>query len=191
MKKVVLITGCSSGFGKEIAQICADEFQVIATMRDLSKRNRLESELKQLNLTCDIQYCDVNNQQSIDKLIHYIQETYAQLHILVNNAGYGIGGYFEDLDEKEIKDQFETNFFGLQRMTRAALPLLRKSSPSKIINMSSIAGVTSTPCISAYNASKWAVEGFSESLLFECAPFNVDVVCVQPGQFKTSILRTI
>ncbi len=187
---VVCITGTSSGFGLEITCQLAKNYRVVATMRNMDKSCILEDSLSKEGLSADIQYCDVTKIDSITNLMTYIQATYGRLDGLINNAGYALGGYFEDCTDAEIRAQFDTNFFGVQAVTRMALPLLRNSAPSKIIMMSSIAGLTASPCISSYNASKWALEGFSESLLFELAPFNVDVVLVEPGPYNTAIFSS-
>ncbi|RAP31254.1 short-chain dehydrogenase [Candidatus Marinamargulisbacteria bacterium SCGC AG-343-D04] len=190
MKPIVLITGCSSGFGMLTALELAATCHVIATVRNKEKERDLFNHCSHQQLNIDIQYCDVTDPESIQKVAEHIETSYKRLDVLINNAGYGLGGYFEDLEDSEIRDLFNTNVFGLQRVTKAVLPLLRQSKSAKIINLSSIAGLTASPCISAYNASKWAVEGFSEALLFELLPFNIDVVLVEPGQFNTKIFSS-
>ena len=185
---VVCITGCSSGFGFLTALECAKTCQVIATVRsEKGKEALLEKSIKH-NISIDIQFCDVTDPVSIDTLVTYIKTEYNRLDCLINNAGIGLGGFFEDTAMDQVETVFNTNCFGLMAMTKACLPLLRESTPAKIINISSIAGLSASPMISIYNASKWAVEGFSESLMFELKPFGIDVVLVEPGQFKTKIL---
>ena len=185
---VICITGCSSGFGLLTALECAKTCQVIATVRsEKGKQILLDRSIKD-NLSLDIQLCDVTDSTSIESLVSYIKTEYKRLNCLINNAGIGLGGFFEDTDMEQVKAVFNTNCFGLMEMTKACLGLLRESTPAKIINISSIAGLSASPMISIYNASKWAVEGFSESLMFELKPFGVDVVLVEPGQFKTKIL---
>ena len=190
MKSTILITGCSSGFGLLTALECAKYYHVIATVRNKDKEKELFNLCNQNDLEIDIKYCDVSDNESVDVLFKDIQSQYGHLDVLVNNAGYGLGGFFEDMDQQEIMDLFNTNVFGLQRVTKAALPLLENPKHAKIINLSSIAGLTASPCISAYNASKWSVEGFSEALMFELQPFNIDVVLVEPGQFNTKIFSS-
>jgi NAD(P)-dependent dehydrogenase (short-subunit alcohol dehydrogenase family) len=187
-EQVVLITGTSSGFGLLMAASLCKQHKVYATMRDVRKAQALKDAAGVHAGRLQVLPLDVTDSKSIIDVIDMIREKEGQLHCVINNAGYGIGGFFEDLTEKEIRDQFETNFFGLQKVTREALPLMRTSrGPRKVINISSIAGHTGTPCLSAYNASKWAVEGFSEALFFELKPFDIDVVLVEPGAFKTKI----
>jgi NAD(P)-dependent dehydrogenase (short-subunit alcohol dehydrogenase family) len=108
---------------------------------------------------------------------------------LINNAGIGIGGFVEDLTLDDYRRQFETNFFGLVAMTKAVLPHMRRARSGRIVNLSSIGGRTTNAVLSAYNASKYAVEGFSESLAFETSLFGVQVVLIEPGTFKTEIFE--
>lgn len=189
--KIVLITGCSSGFGLLTATYLAQRnYQVIATMRNLAKKNTLISELNKHNVAkegVDILQLDVTDQASIHTAINYIASKFGYVDVLVNNAGYGIGGAFEDLTEKEIREQMETNFFGVQNVTRCVIPMMRQRKQGKIINISSVAGFSSSPCFSAYNASKWALEGFSESLRYELKFFGIDVLLIEPGTYKTPI----
>lgn len=187
-EQVILITGTSSGFGLLMAASLCKQHKVYATMRDVTKAKDLKEAAGVHSGRLHVLPLDVTDSKSILDVVETIKEKEGHLNCVINNAGYGLGGFFEDLTETEIRDQFETNFFGLQKVTREALPLLRTSrGPRKVINISSIAGHTGTPCLSAYNASKWAVEGFSEALYFELQPFGVDVVLVEPGAFKTKI----
>ena len=187
MKKVVLITGCSSGFGFGLALNCAESTTVIATVRNQKSYDELLNQSLQLELRLDIQFCDVTNEEEVQKLVLYINKTYKCLDCIINNAGIALGGFFEDCSMEQVEDVIDVNVLGLMRMTKAVLPLLHKSTHAKIINISSIAGRISSPTISIYNASKWAVEGFSEALLFELKPFDIDVVLVEPGQYRTKI----
>jgi len=128
-------------------------------------------------------------------VINTIKKQDSRLDVLINNAGYGIGGFFEDLSEDEIRSQFETNFFGVQKVTRSALPLMRATASksgkyfsTKIINISSAQGRSTLPGLGAYGASKFALEGFSESLYFELQPFGVEVVILEPGTYSTKAI---
>jgi NAD(P)-dependent dehydrogenase (short-subunit alcohol dehydrogenase family) len=186
--KVILITGCSSGFGLYTAvRLSRSGHQVIATMRDLHKKNDLVSLVQGHNLNIKILPVDVTKNFTILSAVDEIKKIYGRIDVLVNNAGYGIAGFFEDLSDQDIRDQIETNFFGVQNMTRAVLPLMREKRQGLIINISSISGLYALPCFGAYCASKWALEAFSESLLFELAPFNIHVCLVEPGIYKTKI----
>ncbi|MCP4481783.1 MAG: SDR family oxidoreductase [bacterium] len=179
IKKNVLITGCSSGFGKLTAELLAKDpsVKIYASMRDLSK-NKLSPQIEVLMI-------DVTKPETIDAAVSKLN----RIDILINNAGAALGGFFEDLTYQEIFSQFKVNFFGVQNMIRAVLPLMHNQGSGRIINISSIAGRVSYPALGAYNASKWALEGFSESLYLELKPFNIDVCLVEPGSFQTKIFE--
>ena len=196
MNKVILITGCSSGFGMlTAARLAAGGHTVYATMRNLHKQDTLKLELEKRETKCQILHLDVKEDKSINKVIDTIEKQAGRLDILINNAGYGIGGFFEDLSEDEIRSQFETNFFGVQKVTRSALPLMRATASksgedfsTKIINISSAQGRSTLPGLGAYGASKFALEGFSESLYFELQPFGIEVIILEPGTYLTKAI---
>ena len=174
------------------ARLAADGHTVYATMRDLARQDNLLAEVKRRGGKVRLLHLDVTVDESIGAAVATIAAEEGKLHVVINNAGYGIGGFFEDLSDEEIRAQLETNFFGVQRVTRHTLPLLRmtsaeagKSANVKIINISSGQGRSALPGISAYAASKFALEGFSESLYFELIPFGVQVVLLEPGGFRT------
>lgn len=186
--KIVLITGTSSGFGLATAvHLASKGHKVIATMRNLNKKDTLLEEVKKNNCSVDILELDVTDNQSIHNACNKVAQDYGYIDVLINNAGYGIGGAFEDLTELEIRQQMETNFFGVQNVTRTFLPLIRSRKKGKIINISSVSGFSALPHFSAYNASKWALEGFSESLQYELKEFGIEVYLVEPGTYKTPI----
>lgn len=186
--KVILITGCSSGFGLLTASRLASKgHQVIATMRNLDKQMSLRNQIKKSGCEIDIKQLDVTDKNSIKNTISTIAAQYGNIDVLINNAGYGLGGFFEDLTEEEIRQQMETNFFGVQNITRAVIPLMRQKKNGKIISISSVAGFSSSPAFGAYNASKWALEGFMESLRYELKFFGIDVLLIEPGTYKTKI----
>jgi NAD(P)-dependent dehydrogenase (short-subunit alcohol dehydrogenase family) len=186
--KVVLITGCSSGFGLHTAAHLASKgYKVVATMRNLAKQNELLSEVQRRKSQVDVLQLDVTNRSSIEKAINQIAVNYGHVDVLINNAGYAIGGFFEDLTEGEIREIMETNFFGVQAVTRETIPLMRHRKQGKIINISSVSGFSTSPAFSAYNASKWALEAFSESLRYELKFFGIDVLLIEPGTYKTKI----
>ena len=185
-KKVVLITGCSSGFGREMVSMFLREgWAVIATMRRAEDRKQVfarerpdsSDDLAVLNL-------DVTSPAERSQVYHAVQGRWDKLDCLVNNAGYGLFGALEDLSEQQFRHQFETNFWGAVFMTRQFLPLLRKSG-GRIINVSSVAGFSALPLASAYVASKFALEGLSESLYYELKSHGVQVALVEPGRFPT------
>ncbi len=187
-KKVILVTGCSSGFGLRIAvRLASLNYFVIATMRNLSKKDDLVAELALKNAEAEILRLDVSDVNSIKDVISYIKNKHGRVDALINNAGCGIGGFFEDLEQDEIRSIMEINFFGLQNVTREAIPLMRDQKKGTIVNISSVSGFYALPCCGAYNASKWAVEGFSESLYYELLPFGINVCLIEPGVYKTKI----
>lgn len=186
--KVILITGTSSGFGLLIvARLASHGHHVVATMRDLSKKSALLKEVEKRGGKVKISPLDVTDKNSIRKAVEEIIKEYGQIDVLINNAGFGLGGFFEDLTDQEIRSQMETNFFGVQNVTREVIPFMRQKKSGKIINISSIAGLYGLPGFGAYNASKWAVEGFSESLYYELKPFGINVCLIEPGSYKTEI----
>ncbi|MBI5415538.1 MAG: SDR family oxidoreductase [Candidatus Omnitrophica bacterium] len=185
---VVFITGCSSGFGLlTAARLASRGYRVVATMRDTRKQGSLTSEINRRGGIADIVPMDVTDKASVTRAVDHVNGRYGYIDVLVNNAGYGIGGFFEDLTDEEIRAQFEVNFFGVQNVTRAVIPLMRQRRRGKIINISSVAGFSASPAFSAYNASKWALEAFSESLRYELKFFGIDVLLVEPGTYKTRI----
>ena len=185
---VVLITGCSSGFGLlTAARLAAKGYTVVATMRDLKKEGNLTSEVNRRRGTVEVLQLDVTDKLSVARAVDNIKVRHGRIDVLVNNAGYGIGGFFEDLTDEEIRGQMETNFFGVQNVTRSVIPLMRQSAHGKIINVSSVAGFSTSPAFGAYNASKWALESFSESLRYELRFFGIDVLLIEPGTYKTKI----
>jgi len=184
----IFITGCSSGFGLLIAaRLSSKGHRVIATMRDLNKQDNLQKEVKHRNGKIDVLRLDVTDEESVREAVSQTLDQYQYIDVLINNAGYGIGGFFEDLTQGEIRQQMETNFFGVQNVTRGFIPVMRQRNRGKIINISSAAGFSTSPCFSAYNASKWALEAFSESLHYELKPFGIDVLLIEPGTYKTKI----
>ncbi|MCA9393062.1 MAG: SDR family oxidoreductase [Candidatus Omnitrophica bacterium] len=186
--RTILITGCSSGFGLlTAARLAAAGHRVYATMRNPDKQAPLISEVNRRGGEVAVLRLDVTDPTTIDAALQTIAQEAGNLDVLVNNAGYGIGGAFEDLSEEDIREQFETNFFGVQNVTRAAIPLMRQQTGAKIINMSSVQGFYATPGFGAYSATKWALEAFSESLRYELSIFGIDVLLIRPGTFRTKI----
>lgn len=184
--KRVLITGCSSGFGLLTAVGAAREgFEVIATMRKLDKAGPLTEALAQAKVTARIEALDTANPESI----RAAADAFGPVDILVNNAGILIAGSFLDLTEAEADRVFQTNYFGVVRLTRALAPQMMGRSSGRIINIASLAGLVGHPFNSAYAASKHALIGFTQSIRVELAPFGIDVVSVEPGYHKTEIIR--
>ncbi len=180
MKKVILITGASSGMGKVFARDLAKEGHIVY---GAARRVELLNELNNFNVKTIT--LDVTNDESMQQCVNQIIEKEGRIDVLVNNAGYGSYGTVEEVSMEEAKRQFEVNVFGLARMTQLVLPAMRKQKSGKIINISSIGGKIATPFGAWYHASKFAVEGMSDSLRTEVAPFGIDVVVIEPGGVKS------
>lgn len=191
--KTAIVTGCSSGFGELIAiELAKTGYNVIATMRNLKKQDTLLKLAAAESVTDKITVypLDVTQPQSIEELKVFAQSL-VSVDLLINNAGYAQGGFCEELSVEEYRNQFETNFFGVIAVTQAVLPAMHRQGSGKIINMSSISGRFGFPGLSAYVASKHALEGYSESLRLELKPFGIDVVLIEPGSYRTNIWKSI
>lgn len=185
--KTVLITGCSSGFGRElVTQYLQSGWRVIASLRDSASRSGLFSdELSRYEGRLRIVELDVTNRDQREETAELIRNEYAgALDCLVNNAGYGLFGALEDLSEDQLRHQMEVNFFAPSLLTRELLPFLRAAG-GRIINLSSVMGYSGAPLSSAYCASKYALEGLTESLYYELKPHGVQVALVEPGGHRT------
>lgn len=190
MLQVALITGCSSGIGYETALMLArNGYQTIATMRNVKKSNSLLKTSEEENLPLKVLELDVNDVMSIERAICQVEKEAKRIDILINNAGYGLVGFFEELSLDEIRNQFETNFFGVLNITKKVIPIMRSQKSGTIINISSGAGQVGFPGISAYVSTKFAVEGFSESLTYELSPFGIKVIIIEPGVIKTNFFN--
>jgi short-subunit dehydrogenase len=188
--QVVLITGCSSGIGYETALMLArNGFHTFATMRNTKKSDSLEEIIKKERLDLIIRELDVNDDTSIENTINCIKREANRIDVLINNAGYGLVGFFEDLTLDEIRNQFEVNFFGVLNITKKIIPIMRLQKSGIIINVSSGAGQVGFPGISAYVSTKFAIEGFSESLMYELFPYGIKVVIIEPGVTKSNFFR--
>jgi len=190
MHQVALITGCSSGIGYETALMLGrNGFRTFATMRNTKKSDSLQEVIRKEGLDVSIRQLDVNDDASIENTINNIKNEANRIDILINNAGFGLVGFFEDLTLDEIRDQFETNFFGVLNITKKIIPIMRIQKSGTIINISSGAGQVGFPGISAYVSTKFAIEGFSESLTYELLPYGIKVVIIEPGVIKTDFFR--
>ena len=177
MKQTVLITGCSSGIGRATASHFArNGWNVVATMR----RPEAGSELSKLDGVL-VTRLDVQELASIDQAIAAGIARFGRIDALINNAGFGLYGIFEATPREKIREQFDVNVFGVMDVIRAILPHFRKNSAGLIVNISSGVGVFGVPLLSLYCASKFALEGFSEALAYELAPFGITVKVVEPG----------
>jgi len=186
-QQLICITGCSSGFGCLIAVAAAREHQVIATVRSEAGKAALLAACDQAGVSVECVFCDVTQRDHVTALMTHIKQHYGALDVLINNAGCVVAGFFEDLDHEQCEQVIQTNVMGIMQVTREALPLLRQRNSSKIIMISSIAGLVGMPAMSVYNASKFAVEGFSEALQYEVKPFGIEVVLLEPGTYNTQI----
>ena len=176
--RTVLITGSSSGIGAATQRYFLDQgWNVVATSRLLTDAAP-EPRCLRVQL-------DVTNATSVDRAFTTAIECFGQLHAVINNAGYGLSGSFESISDEAIRRQFETNVFGLMRVSRSALGHFRQQGGGVLVNISSMGGKLSFPFYSPYHASKWAVEGFSESLAFEAAEIGVRVKLIEPGAVRT------
>ena len=188
MEKIALITGCSSGFGLLAAvEMARAGFRVVATMRNLERRGPLDAAAKQAGAVLDVRRLDVTEFDSLTRFVQQLVQDYGSLDVLVNNAGFAVSGFAEDMLLAEIRRQFETNFFGHVAMTKAVLPVMRKQHSGHVIMISSISGLVAQPVISSYSASKHALEGWSEALRLETHSLGIRVVLVEPGAYATDI----
>jgi NAD(P)-dependent dehydrogenase (short-subunit alcohol dehydrogenase family) len=189
-KRIAIVTGSSSGIGFETSLMLARHgFITYATMRDLQKSSTLKSIADKENIPLRFIQLDVTNDISVKQAIETIENESDQIDVLVNNAGYGLSGAFEDLLIDEIKLQFDTNFFGLIRTTQAVLPIMRKQRSGIIVNMSSGLGRFGIATSSAYVSSKFAMEGLTESISYELEPFGIRTVLIEPGIIKTNFIK--
>ncbi|SEI05035.1 NADP-dependent 3-hydroxy acid dehydrogenase YdfG [Rhizobium tibeticum] len=180
---VWLITGCSTGFGRELAKLTiARGWPTVVTARDKARVADLASANEANALALDL---DVTNRSEVKAAVAAAEQRFGRVDVLVNNAGYGYQSTVEEAQEQEIRDQFEANVFGLFSMTRAVLPGMRQRRHGHIINITSVAGFIGFPGSGFYAASKHAVEGFSDSLYAEGRPLGIKVTCVAPGPFRT------
>ena len=184
--RVWFITGASTGFGRELAeQLLQRGEKVAATARKPEQIAEFEQKCPETTLVTAL---DVTDPASIAAAVAAALEKFGRVDVLVNNAGYGIAGAVEEASEDEFMPVFETNVFGLIRVTRALLPQFRRQRSGNIVNLSSIAGLIGSAGWGYYNASKFAVNGFSEALAAEMAPLGVHVTIVEPGPFRTDFL---
>lgn len=181
--KVWFITGCSTGFGRHIAeQAIHAGYKVVVTARDVEQISDLTAGHEENTLTLPL---DVTNPDQIRLAIDQTIEKFSRIDVLVNNAGIGYFSSVEESLEEETRRMFEINFWGLMHVTNTVLPYMRNQKNGHIINFSSIGGLTSFPTLGYYHATKYAVEGISESLAQELAPFNIRVSLIEPSSFRT------
>ena len=183
MAKTIFITGASRGFGR----IWTEAFlkrgdKVAATVRNLDTLNDLAKQYGDTLLPLQL---DVTNRQASFDAVKKAHDYFGQIDVVINNAGYGLFGSIEETSEQEARDQVEANVFGTLWVTQAVLPIMREQGYGHIIQLSSVLGVATLPVLGLYNASKWAVEGFSETLATEVKGFGINVTLIEPNGFST------
>jgi len=189
-ERVALITGSSSGIGLLTGvELALGGYRVVATMRDLARRTRLDEASEPAGIAgqIDVRRLDVTETDTIPSLVEAVVRDHGRIDVLVNNAGFAMAGFVEDLRLAEIRQQFDTNFFGQVAMTKAVLPAMRRQRSGHIIMVSSISGRVGQPVLSSYSSSKFALEGWSEALRIETFSLGIRVVLVEPGSFGTDI----
>jgi NAD(P)-dependent dehydrogenase (short-subunit alcohol dehydrogenase family) len=193
LTKVAIVTGSSSGIGYETSLLLArNQFATYATMRNLNKSNEVRDIASKEKIPLNVIQLDVNDNTSVHDAIDTIVKENGRIDVLVNNAGYDLFGSLEELSIEEIKQQFETNFFGVIRTTKAVIPTMRKQNSGTIVNISSIGGrIGLVPFNTAYHASKFALEGLTESLRHELAEFNINIILIEPGAISSNFMDNI
>ena len=189
-EKVAVITGSSSGIGFETSLLLARKgFYTYATMRNLNKSQKINDIAQNENLPLKVLQLDVTDDKSVKDAFRQVQDEKARIDVLVNNAGYDVMGAVEDLSIDEFKSQFETNFFGVIRVTKEVIPIMRNQGGGNIINISSVGGRIGIPLNTAYISSKFALEGLSESMRYELEQFGIDVILIEPGAVKSNFFE--
>lgn len=181
--KVWFITGCSTGFGRLLSDAALKQGdQVYVTSRITKDVDDIARKYPALSKVCQL---DVTDKASIQNALEVAVNAFGRIDVLVNNAGFGFSGAFEEMSDEQIRKEFDTNFFGVLNVTRAALPILRKQGSGHILNFSSVVGRMSFPTMGTYCASKFAIEGFSEALAGEIKGFGIKLTMIEPGAFNT------
>ncbi len=189
-EKIAVVTGSSSGIGLLTAvELALNGYRVVATMRNLENRGRLDEAAQKAGVhdRLDLRRLDITEFDSMPGAVEAIVRDHGRIDVLVNNAGFSVAGFAEDMTLGELRHQLETNFFGNVAMTKAVLPVMRAQKSGHIITVTSIAGLLGQPMLSAYCASKYALEGWSESLRIETHSLGIRVLLVEPGSYDTDI----
>jgi NAD(P)-dependent dehydrogenase (short-subunit alcohol dehydrogenase family) len=187
-EQIAVITGTSSGIGLlSSIELAKRGFRVVASMRDLGRRDRLDQAAKTAGVSLDVRRLDVTDFASIPSFVESVVRDHGRIDVLINNAGFAMAGFAEDMKLDEIRRQFETNFFGNVAMTQAVLPTMRQQRSGHILMISSIAGQHGSLGISTYSASKFALEGWTESLRMEVNSLGIKIVLIEPGSYETDI----
>jgi NAD(P)-dependent dehydrogenase (short-subunit alcohol dehydrogenase family) len=186
-EKIAVVTGSSSGIGFETSVLLAKNgFRTFATVRNPDKAKAIRNISEKGELPIRVVELDVNSDKSVNDAIDRIKDESKRIDVLVNNAGYSLIGALEDLSMDEIKAQFETNLFGAIRVMKAVLPIMRKQQGGTVVNVSSMAGRVGFPLFPAYNGTKYALEGVSESLRLETDSLGIKIILIEPGTIKSN-----
>jgi NAD(P)-dependent dehydrogenase (short-subunit alcohol dehydrogenase family) len=190
--KVALVTGSSTGIGFETTLLLARSgFNTYASMRDLKKSKNIADIAKTENLPLTVVQLDVKDDTSVKGAISKIIAESKRIDVLVNNAGYGLFSPLEDVTLDQVKEQFETNFFGAIRVMHEVMPTMRRQRNGTIINVSSLVGRVGIPVFSAYVATKFALEGLSESMRYELKEWGINIVIIEPGVIRTKVFENV
>ncbi|HKG87377.1 MAG TPA: SDR family oxidoreductase [Nitrososphaeraceae archaeon] len=192
VEKVALVTGSSSGIGFETALLLSKSgFHTYASMRNLEKSKNITEIVNTENLPLRVIQLDVNDDISVKNAINKIIAENGRIDVLINNAGYGLFSPIEDITLDQVKEQFETNFFGVVRLVKEVLPVMRKQRNGIIVNVSSGAGRVAIPVSSAYVATKFALEELSESMRYELKEFGINIIIIEPGVIRTNFVENM
>ena len=190
--KTALVTGCSSGIGYSTCLLLArNNFKVYGTVRNLSKAKKIQEVIDKEKIPLKIILLDVNDSESIHNAIRDILYDSGKIDVLINNAGYGMFGPIEEITTEDVKLQFETNFFGVFRIIKEIVPIMRKQGNGTIVNISSMVGRFGVPLNAAYVSSKFALEGLSESISYELAEFGIKIIVIEPGVVQTNFFNNL
>jgi len=194
-KEIAVVTGSSTGIGFETSLTLArNGFHTYATMRTLEGSRgseQITDIAKSENLPLQVIQLDVDNDKSVSEAINTIVKEKGRIDIVINNAGYALVGPFEETSMKEMKGQFETNFFGAARVMQGAIPIMREQRRGKIVNITSMGGRIAVPLDSLYHGTKFALEGLSESLQYELGPFGIKIILIEPGAVGSNFWKNL
>jgi NAD(P)-dependent dehydrogenase (short-subunit alcohol dehydrogenase family) len=193
-QKIAVVTGSSSGMGYETSLILArNGFHTYATVRKLEGEgsNQIIDIAKNENLPLQVIQLDVNDDKSVTDAVNRIAKEKGRIDVVVNNAGYDLMGALEETSMDEIKGQFETNFFGAVRVMQAVIPMMRKQGEGIIVNVTSVGGRITFPLNSPYHATKFALEGLSESMQYELEPLGIKIIVIEPGGVGSNFLKNL
>jgi NAD(P)-dependent dehydrogenase (short-subunit alcohol dehydrogenase family) len=191
-EKIAIVTGSSTGIGYETSLYLArNGFKTYATMRNLNKAKMITEVKDKEKLPIHVLGLDVDDDESVKETIKHIVDEEKKIDVIVNNAGYDLAGSLEEMSINEFKAQFETNFFGVVRVIKTVLPIMREQRYGTIVNVSSVGGKVGIPLNSAYIASKFALEGLSDSIRLELQEFGIRVILIEPGVVRSKFFENV